>query len=97
MGLLEGPVAVPTDIAQGLGRLGLRPLIEEHNAGSVDDVSLNTRAVYQLGDVVESDNIMIHVPPNLYQLVTSMPTQAVLAYCILTIYAKDVPLILLRN
>jgi hypothetical protein len=40
MGLLEGSVAVPTDIAQGLGRLGLRPLIEEHNAGSVDDVSL---------------------------------------------------------
>jgi hypothetical protein len=40
VGLLEGPVAVPTDIAQGLGRLGLRPLVEEHNASSVDDVSL---------------------------------------------------------
>lgn len=40
VGLLEGSVAVAADVAEGFGRFGLRPLVEEDDSRAVDDVGL---------------------------------------------------------
>lgn len=65
--------AAVTDLAivgDALPRPGLRPLIEKHNLGAVDDIGLNARDVDVPLDFIHPHHIMIRGSPNLKQAMT---------------------------
>jgi len=82
----------------------LWPLIEEDDSGAVDDVGLHLRAIQQSLHVLEADDIVVHIAPDLQQTMSMvMPSSssaaahaAMLAYSPIAVDAEDVPLVLLQ-
>lgn len=75
----QTPAANLTGVGNPFPGPRLRPFVEEHNLGTVDNVGLNTGNVYEFRHLGDPDHIVVRRPPNLNNMMVLVLRQAVRA------------------
>lgn len=94
---LEAPVAGVTEACRAFKGVGLGPLIQEDHFGTVGDIRLNVTTIEQFVHVVESDNVVVDIPPNLQKAMRMVEGEALGADAGAAIQAEDVSLAFFRR